>query len=374
MTTRAEIKDVILRQIINAAGAADRNKLEQVNATDGNVAWDELSDFDSYAALDLCMHIEARLGVVVDLADFALAADLDALIDRIFANFDARNRSEHRADADFPDPHLICFRSGAAGQTPLFLIPGADGSAYGFKALVDTLDKSIPIYGLQMRGIDGKVLPRATISEIASDCVASILSLQPTGPYLMLGYSLGGVVGFEAAQQLTNIGAGATHLLMLDSDAPDSTPEPVAPLQSLKGSRYWSRRLGFKQVELLFRKFRRGRREAARQARFAAFLKRGEALPRNEREAYIFSANMKARQRYAPLMREGRLTLFRANTRRKPGDTVALGWEAHCRNHIEVIPVESGHDDILKHPAVLEVATHLQRLMMAIPQPETFLG
>src|SRR5215510_2102161 len=55
---------------------------------------------------------------------------------------------------------------------------------------------------------------------MAADYIKSICTVQPEGPYFLGGYSFGGIVAFEAAQQLTRQGAEVAFLALLDPPGP----------------------------------------------------------------------------------------------------------------------------------------------------------
>jgi acetoacetyl-CoA synthetase len=74
-----------------------------------------------------------------------------------------------------------------------------------------------PIYGLQARGIDGLDEPLSRIEDMAEFYLAAIKTLQPRGPYVLVGYSLGGLVVLEMAQRLSAKGEKVALLAMLDA-------------------------------------------------------------------------------------------------------------------------------------------------------------
>ena len=74
-----------------------------------------------------------------------------------------------------------------------------------------------PIYGLQARGIaQAEELPK-TLEEMTLDYIAAIRSVQPHGPYRLLGWSLGGNVAHAMAVQLQEEGEEVSFLAMLDA-------------------------------------------------------------------------------------------------------------------------------------------------------------
>jgi acetoacetyl-CoA synthetase len=115
-----------------------------------------------------------------------------------------------------PFPKCVLLKTGAAGQ-PIFLMHGIDGTLLEFFDLVRTLESPNPIYGLQARGSDGLETPCSRIEEMAQFHIDAIRTVQPHGPYLLVGYSLGGLVAFEMARRLAEAGESTALLVMIDS-------------------------------------------------------------------------------------------------------------------------------------------------------------
>ncbi|MEK8146072.1 thioesterase domain-containing protein [Streptomyces sp. M10(2022)] len=79
------------------------------------------------------------------------------------------------------------------------------------------LHSEYPIYGLQARGIAGEEERPSTLKEMAADYVDTLRSVQPEGPYRLLGWSYGGVVAFAMGVHLRELGEEVDLLAMLDS-------------------------------------------------------------------------------------------------------------------------------------------------------------
>ncbi|MFF0612267.1 non-ribosomal peptide synthase/polyketide synthase [Nocardia tengchongensis] len=106
-------------------------------------------------------------------------------------------------------------REGSA--EPLFCIHPVGGISWSFAGLGAYLDSDRPIYGLQSPALKaGGVLPDS-IEEWAAVYVAAIRSVQPSGPYHLLGWSLGGVLAHAVAVRLQGEGEQVATLAMLDS-------------------------------------------------------------------------------------------------------------------------------------------------------------
>ena len=86
-----------------------------------------------------------------------------------------------------------------------------------------------PCYGLQAKGVEDGQDPHTRIEDMAAYYIQAMQTVQPTGPYLLGGWSMGGVVAFEMAQQLHAQGQPVALLAILDGRIP--TPDDTFPEQ-----------------------------------------------------------------------------------------------------------------------------------------------
>lgn len=102
-------------------------------------------------------------------------------------------------------------------KPPLYFIPAGYGDIRLFRNVVARLDGDRPVYGLQpprVGQIEG--LRKKPVEWLISTYVAEIRKLQPTGPYLLAGYSSGGLLTASTAQQLIREGDAVDLLILLD--------------------------------------------------------------------------------------------------------------------------------------------------------------
>ena len=99
--------------------------------------------------------------------------------------------------------------SPAGDKAPLFIVHGAGGNILFLWSLARAMAGSRPIYGFQAHGVDGSDMPDPTIEEMAARYVAE-LRAEHQGPYLLGGYSGGGIVTFEMVRQLQELGEEVT--------------------------------------------------------------------------------------------------------------------------------------------------------------------
>jgi thioesterase domain-containing protein/acyl carrier protein len=102
-------------------------------------------------------------------------------------------------------------------RIPLFLLPSITDSVLMYRELIKYLDSAHPVYGIE--GSEDVLLK--PIEETASHYVNEICRVFPSGPFLLVGFSSGGIMAFEMAQQLLNIHREVSLLGMLDTYFPN---------------------------------------------------------------------------------------------------------------------------------------------------------
>ncbi|MEU1055264.1 amino acid adenylation domain-containing protein [Streptomyces sp. NPDC005876] len=101
-------------------------------------------------------------------------------------------------------------------RPPLFCLHHSTGLSWGWAALLQHLPQDQPVYGIQARGLAGpETLPRS-VAEMVDDYAEQIRSVQPSGPYHLLGWSVGAVIAQALATRLQELGEEVAVLALLD--------------------------------------------------------------------------------------------------------------------------------------------------------------
>src|SRR5260370_39231265 len=79
------------------------------------------------------------------------------------------------------------------------------GLSWNYFRLAQYLDDR-RVYGLQARGFDGITPPAPTLEAMVSDYINQIRTIQPEGPYHLLGWSFGGAGAAGMAAELEGQG------------------------------------------------------------------------------------------------------------------------------------------------------------------------
>ncbi len=111
-------------------------------------------------------------------------------------------------------------------RRPLFLVAGAHADEDQFlrylSNLIPNLGLDQPVYGFKPAGLDGRSQAHVSVAEMAAEYVAELRRFQPEGPYLLGGECVGGIVAYEMAQILHEIGERVGLLVLMDTPRPSS--------------------------------------------------------------------------------------------------------------------------------------------------------
>lgn len=133
-----------------------------------------------------------------------------------------------------PDPPERAYKAltvlqtgGGSRVAPLFCVAGAGDAVTSLLDLAAALGNERPVWALQARGVDGGLVPHATVAAAAVAYLKELDARHPRGAVHLLGHSFGGWVVFEMALRLTAAGREVGSLTLLDADAPqDDLVEP----------------------------------------------------------------------------------------------------------------------------------------------------
>ncbi len=104
---------------------------------------------------------------------------------------------------------------------PLFCAHPVVGLSWCYLALLPHVGARFPLYGLQARGLRRPEPLPASMAEMARDYTDQIRMVQPSGPYHLLGWSLGGNIAFAMAEELERRGEQVALLVILDANLAD---------------------------------------------------------------------------------------------------------------------------------------------------------
>lgn len=127
---------------------------------------------------------------------------------------------------------LVPIKPGGS-KLPFFCIHPSGGTVFRYYDLAHYLGSEQPFYGLQTPDLDGKGNTYNKIEDLSAHYISAIQRIQPEGPYLLGGWSSGGVMAFEMAQQLVRQGEKVALLALFDTQVPAAYRNPASPREPL---------------------------------------------------------------------------------------------------------------------------------------------
>jgi natural product biosynthesis luciferase-like monooxygenase protein len=183
---------------------------------------------DSLMAVEMKNKFEGELGVTIPIAKFFEASSIAQLVDVLASQLVGEDAismipslEESKPTGFQIDSPLVEIQTTGL-KRPFFCVhPGAlDTRLYA--DLARHLDQEQPFYLLQPPSLNNYKLSNqelkldTLLKDIASECIEMLYLCQPQGPYLLGGWSLGGVVAFEMTQQMQKQGHKVAMLALLD--------------------------------------------------------------------------------------------------------------------------------------------------------------
>jgi thioesterase domain-containing protein len=101
-------------------------------------------------------------------------------------------------------------------KTPIFFVHGGNIGPEAYVPLAQKLPEDQPFYCFENYNIYNPDARIRGIAPVAEKYIELLRNLAPRGPYIMGGWSYGGLVAFEMALQLERMGETVEHLYMLD--------------------------------------------------------------------------------------------------------------------------------------------------------------
>jgi thioesterase domain-containing protein/acyl carrier protein len=330
---------------------------------------------DSLQAVAMLIEIKEDFGKNLPASSLLGAGTIESLAQTILAT---------TAEEEWSS--LVPLQTGGT-LPPLFFVHSIGGEVYGYKALAKHLGADQPFYGIQARGLDGTQAPFRDMVTMAADYTEEVLRVQPHEPFLLGGYSLGGTIAFEMAQQLYSKGHRQIHVLILDEEAPGQGASGFRSILNIaRNFPHWFLHHVVRRPESELREsVRRNLKKFARRIK-QSFVKGVDSSP----EAYeaglagiiditqlteihrkVDAALYEAWVNYQPRIYPGRLMLFR--TQAQPlfsGFGKDKGWSRLATEGVEVKFVPGNHNSMYEEPnarpLALEIKAYLEQRLGSI--------
>jgi len=310
----------------------------------------------SLLAVTLMAKIEERFGQQLQLSSLFKGATIRGLADMIRAHSGQGHWSP-----------LFEFQQGT-GKLPFFSVHGIGGNIINFFDLARHLDPERGFYGLQATDARSYSNQYDTLEEMAFDYIAEMRRVQPEGPYILGGYSFGGIIAYEIAQQLYRQGQTVAMLVAMDVRAPvpGLDPEVVDADAVEHNLMNLADTLGlpmepFAKIDIMRMKPERRLEYIWQVANSSDSRPTKLSLQQVKRMYERLSIHVRLVEKYRAQPYPGKLTLFRVQDQNGPewlGPT--LGWDQLIEGDLDVRYVSGDHVTMLSNPHVQLLARELR--------------
>ena len=264
-------------------------------------------------------------------------------------------------------------------RAPFFCVHPIGGTVLLYYDLARYLGEDQPFYAMQAPGLLAEDDCQTSIDDMAMLYNRELREVQPSGPYRLGGYSFGGIVAFEMAQQLLRDGQSVELVALFDGGAPKNVAKLSGEVEDalilaelLKERAHMSgQELQLPHEEIL------GTAPEERLSHVVNVAKNAGVVPIEleldwvKRFLWGFKLRAGAASRYMPSIYPGRITFFRSTERDQ--DTIktmqhagvdlndhTFGWSEFSAEPIEVIFVPGYHETLMLEPNVQTLAERLR--------------
>jgi amino acid adenylation domain-containing protein len=319
---------------------------------------------DSLSAVRLMAEIEQATGAKIPLRALFQYGTVQKLAELV-------DGQQERA---VPLP-LVLLREGGEAR-PLFFVHPAEGTVFGYLGIAQLLPEEHPFFGLQAPGLEGEAPPLRSVEAMATCYVEAIRKVQPNGPYLLAGWSFGGLVAFEMAQQLRAAGEETAWLGLFDSfvlSGEFSLPQAEERKMFAANAQDYLRQLGLEppvSEEELLRHDPADQVELILQGLADAGVEVPDAVARQARHLWnMTKISAAAGSDYEPRPYPGQITLFRAaddeQATRGTGPDPATQWQAVSERPVMVHRVPGTHTSMMLQEENVTVLAQLVQESLA---------
>lgn len=234
-------------------------------------------------------------------------------------------------------------------QRRIFCIHPLPGTVVCYYDLAKHFNEEWSIYALQSKGLIKGQIPHDTLEEMAADYIKAIKDVQPEGPYILVGWCVGGRIGYEIAQQLYKNGESIDLLAMLDTD-PEFLKKTNIITNTLSLSIYTLGAM-LKDSKIVLKNFN--------------ITYSGLKTMYSRIKMWISLINAVIRYKPVPYQGNGKIVLFQTKEGEKIEKKIKNKSQSirYFINGLEVVPTEGKHLAMLSEPNITNLYYHLKRYL-----------
>jgi polyketide synthase 13 len=321
-----------------------------------------LPKLDGDTAAKMAQRLSERAEGPVTAEDVLTSENIEALADKV------RGYLESGEVDGFV--RTLRARPEGSSRVPVFVFHPAGGSTVVYEPLLNRLPADIPMYGFER--VEG------SIAERAAAYVPKLIEMQGDGPYILAGWSLGGVLAYACAIGLKRLGKDVEFVGLIDAvRAGEEIPQTKEEIRKRwdRYARFAEKTFNVTVPEIPYEQLEELDDEG--QVRFVldAVSQSGVQIPagiiEHQRTSYLDNRAIDTAQ-IQPY--DGHVTLYMAD--RYHDDAIMFepryavrkpdgGWGEYVSD-LEVVPIGGEHIQAIDEPIIAKVGAHMTQALNAI--------
>ena len=251
---------------------------------------------------------------------------------------------------------------------PFYLIHSLHGSLLTYRYLLAHLGEEQMIDGFEVPFGEDEAERIESVEALATLYLAELRAQQPGGPYLLGGYSLGGLLAFEMARQLRAQGETIGALVLIDTMFPGATQRSLLPAERILGGwdRFLVRVCAFPELSPARRRAylrRHFRHTIARLGRSFSPSDATSPSPHDLLHSPISARLNEVSRRYRPRDFDGSLVYLRATGRSRTASDDIAAWRRVVRGKVRTRRIPGQHENVVFPPNAVALAAQLRRAL-----------
>ncbi|HEY0699129.1 MAG TPA: alpha/beta fold hydrolase, partial [Micromonospora sp.] len=239
-------------------------------------------------------------------------------------------------------------------RPPLFCVHPAAGVSWVYSGLLRHLAPDRPVYGLQARGLGQPGERPSSVEEMVKDYLGQIRTVQPHGPYHLLGWSFGAGVAYGVATALQADGEHVELLALLDGYPSTAGGQPALAADDPVVLAALLASLGYPSTDP-------PRDHAGLEALLRGTDGPLAALPPGSASALatVFADNINLMRRWTPGHYRGDVLFFTATADKTTGSPVPADWRPYVSGVLDVHEVDCHHGAMTRPAPIAEIGAVL---------------
>jgi polyketide synthase 13 len=371
--TAAAVADVLSQQAVTEALGSDvppRDAAERVTFATWAIVtgkspggiFNELPGLDEETAAKMAERLSERAEGTITAEEVKSATTIEAL-----ASVVREHLEEGQMDGFV---RIIRARPEGSNKVPVFVFHAAGGSTVVYEPLLKRLPADTPMYGIER--VEG------SIEERAREYVPKLMEMQGNGPFILVGWSLGGVLAYACAIGLKQAGADVRFVGLIDAVRPaEEIPQTIEETRARwdRYARFAERTFNVEVPEIPYEELEQLDDEG--QVKFVLDIvsQSGVQIPggiiEHQRTSYL---DQRAIDTAEIKPYDGHVTLYMADryhddaiyfepryATRKPDG----GWGEFV-SELEVVPIGGEHIQAIDEPYIAKVGAHMSEALARI--------